>query len=67
MKDKTLEIKRFVKEKAFETIGVAKERLGSTLQTTKDKTYETTKSMNEKASYTTTIAKELLTSHAHTS
>jgi hypothetical protein len=50
MKDKTLEIEESAKEKAFETIGVAKGRLGSTLQTTKDKTYETTTSMKEKAS-----------------
>jgi hypothetical protein len=33
MKDKTLELERSTKEKAFETIGVAKEKLGLTLQT----------------------------------
>ncbi len=67
MKDNTLEIEGSPKEKAFEIIIVGKERLESTLQTTKDKTYETTKSMKEKAFKTTTVAKEPLTSHAHTS
>jgi hypothetical protein len=33
MKDKTLEIEGFIKEKAFETIEATKEKLGSTLQT----------------------------------
>jgi hypothetical protein len=33
MKDKTLEIEGFAKEKASKTTGVTKERLGFTLQT----------------------------------
>jgi hypothetical protein len=31
MKDKTLKIERFAKEKAFEIVGATKERFGSTL------------------------------------
>jgi gas vesicle protein len=67
LKDKTLETKGSGKEKAFEITIAAKERLGSTLQTTKDKSYEIVEFVKEKASETTTAAKEPLISHVHTS
>ncbi len=62
-----METKGSAKEKAFEITRVAKERLGSTLQTTKDKSCEIVEFVKEKASETATAAKEPLISHVHTS
>jgi hypothetical protein len=57
MKDKTLEIEGSIKEKASETIGTTKERLGSTLQTLWIK-HKTTEFVKKKASKTPTIVEE---------
>jgi hypothetical protein len=59
MKDKTLETKGSEKEKASKIARVAKERLGSTLQTTKDKTYKIANFVKQKAFETTKLPSNL--------